>query len=333
MTHRTLRIGLLGLGLAAACAFALLRPRRARFSDAQERLARRWGIPTSFQIADGHRFVLIPAGRFTRVVEGERYEVRISLPYYMQASPLPWTGVATDAALAAYAAEVSARNAPWQFRLVREAEWEHGMRAGAEGGAAAGGHVPPGAAPRNAWGVAAGSPGLPERCSDWFGPLANFGVADPRGPKSGQARVLRTGLEDRRPARADEPFGLRLVAPVGYGLGAYGRCRVRFIAGRPGELLAERGAPTRYALIRMEDRLAERDAGLIPRWAHLPVRGTSVETTLVPGRYYVLLESGTRGTPGYCRGDELKFTAEDQLTLEVPLPKALAGGIGASTPQ
>ena len=184
----------------------------------------------------------------------------------------------------------------------------------------------------------------PEVVADHDGPSPTWAVADPTGPAEGRAHVLRgeAGVSGPLGVRAAiEPgarrahLGYRLVAPMGYGLGAYGRHEVRF-RWLTSDLEPAPAAPLGDAhlrLIRMENRLGEREGGRVPVWARLEGAGTEVVTRLVPGRYYVFVEHGEVGEEDHRRGLEVKFTVHDDTTVEVPLPPEDANRFGDSTPQ
>ncbi|MFM7149551.1 MAG: SUMF1/EgtB/PvdO family nonheme iron enzyme [Gemmataceae bacterium] len=146
------------------------------------------------------------------------------------------------------------KDAGRRYRLPSEAEWEYACRAGLSGygpfhqgqtleghqtnfdgrepyglelpGAYLGRTTPVDAFPSNAFGLYDLHGNLSEWCSDWFGDryYEESPVRDPRGPDSGEYRVLRGGSwtdpgrycraafrYDRPPTEARKDFGLRVL--------------------------------------------------------------------------------------------------------------------------
>jgi formylglycine-generating enzyme required for sulfatase activity len=111
-----------------------------------------------------------------------------------------------------------------KFRLPTESEWEYACRAGTTtayhfgetfstdqanspgsllGGIGraffTGSTTRVGKFPANAWGLYDMHGNVSEWCSDWYGPMDKSDKADPEGPQSGGARVLRGGSWDGLP--------------------------------------------------------------------------------------------------------------------------------------
>ena len=120
----------------------------------------------------------------------------------------------------AFCEELSRREGE-NYRLPTEAEWEYACRAGTEtryywGNAwnnffgwcwnnSGNQSHPVGQKRTNTWGLYDMSGNVWEWCSDWYdeGYYSRSPSADPRGPSSGQYRVIRGGFWDH------EPRGLR----------------------------------------------------------------------------------------------------------------------------
>lgn len=331
----------------------------ALVSPRQIEVAERFGAPVAIEAAEGRRFVLVPAGAY---IAGARprepgsaedetaHEVRLSLPCYVQLEATPIEGPFDPAALEAEAARLSAADPVWDFRWIREGEWEFAARAGTEGvWPTSAGDPPPAGEPFvNAWGLAGVVGGLEEVVSDAYGPYPSWGVADPVGPPlaDGTPRVGRGGVDEHgRPVRVADrrPVppgtigrrGWRLVAPMGYGLGAYGKHAVTFAwRERDPTLHVDPDAvELSVSVNRMENRLGSRTLGQVPPWERIAAAATGVATRLVPGRYYAFVEAGREGEPGHLRGVEIKFVVEGESVVELPLPRFDARQFTDSSPQ
>ncbi len=135
---------------------------------------------------------------------------------------------------------------------------------------------------------------------------------------------------------------VRLVAPIGYGLGAYGSVAVRFrLVSDVGDgrtvAMPETLDDYRFRFVRMQERLAERSQGREPTWARRPFTGQKTTLTMVPGRYYVFAECGEGSS--HVRGLEVKFTVRNEtsamqsMDVSVPLPASDMKRYGESRPQ
>lgn len=305
----------------------------------QVALAERFGAPLAIRDPEGHVLVLALAGS-SRQGEGEaQHEVRIGLPFYVDVVPRVGRGAFDPAQVEAQAQRLSAADPVWTYRWIREGEWEHAARAGTRGTWPTEDGAPWREGFVNRWGLR-GLGHHVEIVADHPGPLPVWDVADPTGPQEGVGHVVRGVVDGKRPTAvtgrgrldSDDPpstWAYRLVAPMGYGLGAYGRHAVRFRLsgdGAPSERLA-------LHLIRMENRLGERSLGHVPVWERLELEGDEVRTRLVPGRYYVHAAIGEAGTADYLRGLEVKFTVDADVEIDVPRPADAAARFGDSSPQ
>ncbi|MGE0192794.1 MAG: hypothetical protein AB7T63_12230 [Planctomycetota bacterium] len=301
--------------------------------------AERFGAPVAIRDPDGRVLVLAPAGRSRQGEAQARHEVRIGLPFYVDVSPRAGEGPFDPAVVEADAKRLTAADPIWTYRWIREGEWEHAARAGTEGTWPTEDGSPWREGFVNRWGLV-GLGQHAEVVADHPGPLPVWDVADPTGPADGAGHVVRglvagaepSALASRGRINGEDgvrAWSYRLVAPMGYGLGAYGRHAVRFRLVGP-------GAPSdRLALhlIRMENRLGERSLGRVPVWERLELTGDEVHTRLVPGRYYIHAAVGEAGASDYLRGLEVKFTVDGDTEIDVPRPGEASSRFGDSSPQ
>ncbi|PYQ70993.1 MAG: formylglycine-generating enzyme family protein, partial [Acidobacteria bacterium] len=100
------------------------------------------------------------------------------------------------------------KDPPLRYRLPTEAEWEYACRAGTTGPYSTGealtsaqanykgkSTAPVGSYGLNPWGLADMHGNVWEWTADWYGPYEDHAIAniDPRGPSSGEKRLIRGG--------------------------------------------------------------------------------------------------------------------------------------------
>ena len=204
-----------------------------------------------------------------------------------------------------FAADLTARDPSWIYRLPSEAEWERAVAMGVRG--------------------AREAPG--EWCRDWEGPFGTWEVMNPTGPWSGERRVVRGGPREphRGGAAPDDRaagVGLRLTAKVSYGKAGLGACDVTFrtVDVDDPDPTTQEHPDYDVRVVAVIDRLTYRQEGLDLPWVTLPGKSSPLRRRMPPGRYYAIAvrKDGT----DEIRGLEAKFEVDQPtFVVRVPIPK------------
>ncbi|MDJ0972983.1 MAG: hypothetical protein QNJ98_00810 [Planctomycetota bacterium] len=232
--------------------------------DAYAAFAARHGVPASFVERGGTEFLLVAPGQFPwHAPSGDVHTVTMRLPYYIASSPVARRSTWHE--VQELAARMTEANGDHRYRLPTEAEWALAQRR----------HPPKVGTTIGSW------------CADWFGPHPEQDLSDPVGPREGRARVVRQPGRVRcgvDPEQKHGSIGVRLVAEIGW----RGDREVVFrtvVRDRAGQVVRE--APGhRLRIIRILDRLGDRQAGRVEEWTDLPGT-TPMQLRMFPGRYYV----------------------------------------------
>jgi formylglycine-generating enzyme required for sulfatase activity len=185
-----------------------------------------------------------PTGEPGRTTHGRQHRVTISQPFYLQTTEVTqgqWQRVMGDnpSLFKKCGENCPVENVSWddaqkfirklnqmektdKYRLPTEAEWEYACRAGSTGEWCFGDNEadlgeyawynensekqthPVGQKKPNAWGLYDMHGNVWEWCQDWYGEYPAGPVTDPKGPDSGEKRVLRGGswVDSARLARS-----------------------------------------------------------------------------------------------------------------------------------
>ena len=181
-------------------------------------------------LADGiasieKEMVLIPAGRFMMGDRGDRLQVTLTKPFYMSKYDVTqeqYEAVMGKNPSRTEGAKLPVTNVSWNdcqefikklntktdgsYRLPYEAEWEYACRAGTTTAYSYGDNLTKsdanidgesikavGSYRPNAFGIYDMHGNVSEWCEDWYGSLQDGEVTDPKGPATGESRVLRGG--------------------------------------------------------------------------------------------------------------------------------------------
>ena len=172
--------------------------------------------------------VLIPSGRFVMGDFGVRLQVTLTKPFYMgkyEVTQEQWESVMGKNPSDTKGSKLPVTNVSWEdcqefikklnastkggYRLPYDSEWEYTCRAGTTTKYSFGDEITPqdanyddsklgkpvavGSYRPNAFGVYDMHGNVWEWCEDWYGSLQDGEVTDPRGPATGERRVLRGG--------------------------------------------------------------------------------------------------------------------------------------------
>ena len=169
--------------------------------------------------------VLIPSGKFMMGDRGDRFQVIITKPFYMakyEVTQEQWEAVMENNHSSTIGGRLPVTDVSWEdcqefikklnaktsggYRLPTEAEWEYACRAGTRTDYSFGNSLTKsdanidgkdtkavGSYKPNAFGLYDLHGNVWEWCEDWYGSLQDGEVTDPKGPVTGERRVLRGG--------------------------------------------------------------------------------------------------------------------------------------------
>lgn len=188
--------------------------------------------------------VLIPAGRFMMNHLSHRLQVTLTKPFYMgkyEVTQEQWESVMGKDLRTTDGAKLPVANVSWEdchefikklnastkggYRLPTVAEWEYACRAGTTTKYSFGDEITPkdanyddskigkplivGSYRPNAFGLYDMHGNVWEWCNDWYGSWQDGEVTDPKGPATGESRVLRGGDFNTDESLVHSSFQLR----------------------------------------------------------------------------------------------------------------------------
>ena len=310
------------------------------------------GVPVGFVGPFAHVFVYIPKGSFVmgspedeagRDASEVQHKVHIDRGFYLQQRAEARTNGMDPPADRYFFGSTKHIVATYRsadplhaYRLATEAEWEYACRAGSTSRWWWGSRVPDDveAYRVNPWGLI-DMGAHAEWTGDRHADLPSWEVSDPMGAESGEARVIKgrdaytplARCAERSPSGPESSAKVRLVAPVGYGLGHYGSVQVTFrLVDEDGKDAPNQGYDLR--IIAMNDRLAARVQNQDAVWVRVTKPELPITLSMVPVSYYVYAEGERDGK--LVRGIEQKFHAKgDTRDQIVPVPPKDVGRFGS----
>ena len=218
---------------------------------AQMELAKSFNKPIEAKIDLGKgvklEMVLIPAGKFMMGKPGKDHEVTITKPYYMgkyEVTQEQWESVmGNNPSSRTKGAKLPVTDVSWNdcqdfirklnaktnggYRLPTEAEWEYSCRAGTTTTYSVGDSLSKndanidgssiksvGSYKANAFGLYDMHGNVWERCEDWYADYPPKTLTDPKGPGTGERRVMRSGSFDSfgsKSARSSDRYSVTLT--------------------------------------------------------------------------------------------------------------------------
>jgi len=219
---------------------------------AQMELAKSFGKPFDAKIDLGNgvklEMVLIPAGKFMMGATRKEHEVTLTKPYYMgsyEVTVEQWQEIMGNTPNArTKGLKLPVTDVSWNdcqdfikrlnsktkggYRLPTEAEWEYACRAGTTTAYSVGEIVTMndanidgssikavGSYKANAFGLYDMHGNVWEKCEDWYADYPPGTLTDPKGPETGERRVMRSGSFDSfgsKAARSSDRYNCTLIS-------------------------------------------------------------------------------------------------------------------------